>query len=99
MARFDVYRLKTNQALAMDIQANLLDRLETRIVVPLLPIAEFVTPVMRLNPRVVIDGTSYHLITHMMGSIPIKEIAGTVGNLSSQYDEIVAAMDLLFQGF
>ncbi|MDE1159989.1 MAG: CcdB family protein [Neorhizobium sp.] len=99
MARFDVYRLKTDQALAMDIQADLLDRLETRIVIPLLCIDDFAEPVMRLNPRVAIDGTVYHLITHMMGSIPVKEIAGTVGNLSAQYDEIVSAVDLLFQGF
>jgi toxin CcdB len=99
MARFDVYRLKTDRALAMDIQANLLDRLETRIVIPLLPPEAFAKPVMRLNPRVMIDGRPYYLITHMMGSIPMREIAGTVGNLSAQYDDIVAAMDLLFQGF
>lgn len=38
MARFDVFRARDDGTYLLDVQATLLDRLETRVVVPLLPI-------------------------------------------------------------
>ncbi|NTJ41067.1 hypothetical protein G6L28_00450 [Agrobacterium larrymoorei] len=35
----------------------------------------------------------------MLGTISIREIVETVGNLKARDDEIVAAIDFLFQGF
>ena len=35
----------------LDIQSDVLDRLGTRLVVPLMPLARYGTPIERLNPR------------------------------------------------
>lgn len=37
MARFDVYSFKGNAPLVVDVQADILDALNSRIVIPLLP--------------------------------------------------------------
>ena len=54
MARFDVYRIASG--LAVDVQSDLLYGLDTRMVVPLLPIGDAPLPAGRLNPVVDNDG-------------------------------------------
>jgi toxin CcdB len=34
-----------------------------------------------------------------MGAVPVKLLKQSVGSLADRYDEIVAAMELLLQGF
>lgn len=99
MARFDVYRLRTTGALVLDLQADLLDNLATRVVAPLLSPEEFPLAMARLNPRFEVEGRTVVLALHMIGTIPTKHIAEVVGNLSHRRDRIVAATDFLFQGF
>lgn len=57
MARFDVYRLvgQGEARFVLDVQANLLDELGTRIVVPLLSQKVAPKPAKRLNPVFVVD--------------------------------------------
>ncbi|MDB5553624.1 MAG: plasmid maintenance toxin/cell growth inhibitor CcdB protein [Rhizobium sp.] len=86
MARFHVYRSKLGSLLFLDLQADLLDILKTRIVVPLIPVDE-------------INGHSYVMATQRMAAITISEFGEPVADLSSQHDRIVAATDFLFQGF
>ena len=50
MAKFDVYRQKLGGCHVLDCQADLLSDLNTRLVVPLLPIGEAPKPAIRLNP-------------------------------------------------
>jgi toxin CcdB len=48
MARFDVHAMPGQRALyLLDVQANLLDRLETRVVVPLFPEKNSTAPYRR----------------------------------------------------
>lgn len=50
MARFHVYASAEGGALLMDVQANLLDHLNTCVVAPLLPVDKAPKPARVLNP-------------------------------------------------
>ncbi|PDT03978.1 hypothetical protein CO666_12615 [Rhizobium chutanense] len=99
MARFHVYRLKGGNLLAIDLQANLLDDLPSRVMIPLHPVHELSWSISRLNPRFPIEGETYVMATQRMASVPVAEIGGVVANLTTDSDRIVAAVDFLFQGF
>lgn len=55
MARYDVYPAPMDEGFLLDIQSNLLDGLNTRVVVPLLPVATAPKPAKTLNPRTLAD--------------------------------------------
>ncbi|OWV69300.1 pirin [Rhizobium sp. R339] len=99
MARFHVYRLKSGNALAIDLQANLLDDLPSRVMVPLYPVLEMSWSISRLNPRFAIDGEIHVMATQRMASIPTTELGIAVADLSDKSDIITGALDFLFQGF
>jgi len=99
MARFQVYRSKHDNFLLVDLQADFLDVLKTRIVVPLLPAMETDWNLGRLNPRFEIGGQLYVMATQRMAAIAVSEIGEAVVNLAQQHDRIIAATDFLFQGF
>lgn len=99
MARFQVYRLKSESVLAIDLQANMLSDLPTRIMVPLYPPSEMPWSISRLNPRFLIDGQAYVMATQRMAAIPVAEIGKSVADLTRDADAIMAATDFLFQGF
>ena len=75
MAQFDIYPGKGDGCdFLLDLQDNLLDELSTRVVAPLAAEATL-GPAMRiLNPRLVIDGTPYLLLTHLLAAIPKKSL-------------------------
>lgn len=99
MARFHVYRLRTDGVLAVDLQANILDDLPSRIMAPLYPVADMFWSISRLNPRFLIGGEFHAMATQRMAAVAVSEIGPEVANLSGKGDDIVAAMDFLFQGF
>lgn len=73
--------------------------LDSRVVIPLLPLAELPKPAIRLNPVVDIDGEQYVMLTQSMGAVSVKLLKQRVGSLADRDDEIGAAIDLLLQGF
>ncbi|EJZ22023.1 CcdB family protein [Rhizobium sp. Pop5] len=99
MARFHVYRLKSGDVLAIDLQAKLLDDLPTRIMVPLYPFQELSWSISRLNPHFPIEGEIYVMATQRMATIPTAEVGEAVADLSGKSDAVIGAMDFLFQGF
>ena len=99
MARFHVYRLRSGNVLAIDLQANLLDDLPSRVMVPLHPVQELSWSISRLNPRFSIEGEAYVMATQRMASIPTTELGSDIADLTADSDRIVAAVDFLFQGF
>ncbi|NKN37474.1 hypothetical protein HFC70_14050 [Agrobacterium sp. a22-2] len=99
MARFRVYRLKSEGLLAVDLQSDFLDDLPSRVMAPLYPVTDLPWVMARLTPRFMIDGQMFVMATQRMGSIPIAEIGPSIADLSSRSDEITAATDFLFQGF
>ena len=99
MARFDVYLGSGNAAYLLDVQANELGDLNTRVVVPLMPVGDAPKPAQVLNPVFRIDWTNCVMVTQYMAAVQSKTLKKTVCTVADRRDEITAALDLLFFGF
>jgi toxin CcdB len=99
MARYDFYRSAGSGGYLLDVQSDLLERLDTRVVVPLLPPNTAPVPGRRLNPTFRIDGKDHVMVTQFVSAVMASELLPVEGNLTRHHDEIVAALDMLFQGF
>lgn len=99
MARFDVFRHPEGAGYLLDVQADLLDSLNTRVVVPLLPVAVAPMPATTLNPVFGIGDEPVVMVTQYLAAVPVRLLKSPLGNLESARGEITAALDLLFQGF
>ena len=103
MAQFDVY-LNPNKdtrdfiPFLLDIQAELLDTLTTRVVVPLVVAEEMSLAAKHLNPQVKIKGVSVVMSTAELAGVPSRALGDKVTSLKNKRDEIIAALDLLFTG-
>ena len=99
MARFSIFPNPSGSGYLIDVQANALSHFNTRIMIPLLPMAEAPKPAKILNIEFEIEGETYSMVTQYMAAFPAKELKGEVFNAQNRHDEIVAAVDLLLQGF
>lgn len=99
MARYDLYRNAEGYGYLLDVQSDLLEGLGTRVVVPLMPPNIAPVPGRRLNPTFAIDGKDHVMVTQFISALTATELADAEGNLSKHHDDIVAALDMLFQGF
>jgi toxin CcdB len=99
MARYDLYRNDEGSGYLLDVQSDLLEGLSTRVVIPLMPPNIAPIPGRRLNPTFTIDGKDHVMVTQFMSALTASELPYAEGNLSSHHDDIVAALDMLFQGF
>ena len=99
MARFTVYRLRSDGQLAIDLQSNMLDSLPSRMMAPLYRRSDMSWSISRLNPSFEIGGEPHVMATQRMAAIPISEIGDEVVSLAAKADDIIAATDFLFQGF
>src|SRR5687768_11685958 len=100
MAKFDVYRLRTGNQLLLDVQADILSHLRTRLVIVLLPAEGYVEfKTSRLNPVLDIDNRKYVLVTQTLAAIHTDLLGEKVASLDTDYMVITAAIDFLLQGF
>ncbi|MFH7321481.1 CcdB family protein [Desulfurivibrio sp. D14AmB] len=99
MARFDVYQNPDGEGYLLDVQADLLRGLSTRVVVPLLPVSMAPQPAKILNPCFTITGESQIMATQFMAAVPVSILRAPITSLQAKRDEIVAAVDFLMQGF
>ncbi len=100
MARFDVYRYSDDVPYVMDVQADLLADLKTRVVIPLVSLAGAKDEALpRLKPVIRIKGKNYLLMTTDIGVLRISDFGERVANAEDQRQVIVDAVDFLFQGF
>ena len=99
MARFDVYANPGGAGYVLDVQADLLNALNTRIVVPLMPVSAAPHPAGRLNPRFQIGDAPHLMVTQFMAAIPRAVLGRPVTNLADQDAEIMAALDMVLVGF
>jgi toxin CcdB len=97
MAQFDLY-VGVGEGHVVDVQADLLERLDTRVVVPLL-LQEQAEIVRELTPVVEVGGASYVLLTQELAAVPRRELRKKVGSLAEYRDEIRRALDILLVGF
>jgi toxin CcdB len=105
MPRFDVYlnpgqHAKTTPYL-LDVQTDLLDGLDSRMVIPLRGLEHFpqVNLPQRLTPVVSIEGSDFLLETPKMGAVPRSLLKSPVTSLIHEQTRIIAALDFLFQGY
>lgn len=98
MARFHVYVNAEGGGYLLDVQANLLNHLNTCVVVPLLPLDTAPKPAKVFNPIFEIDGASYLMATQFLATVPRRLMGKEVGNLQDEASTIVNALDCLFQG-
>lgn len=99
MARFDVARKPEGTGYLVDLQADLLDHLNTRVVAPLLPLDRAPIPAATLNPVLDIAGERVVMTTQFMAAVPAQILKSPVARIDAHRTEITAALDLLFQGF
>lgn len=100
MARFDVHRgRRVGVPYLLDVQADLLDVLPTRLVIPLLPAREAGARIDRLHLPVEVEGQALVLAVNLLSNIRRDQLGPKVGSLADRRDEIVAAVDFLQQGF
>jgi toxin CcdB len=103
MAQFDVYLNANRDTCAaipylLDVQADLLDRLVTRVVVPLFAASEMPLVAKQLNPQFQINGVSVVMSTAELAGVPTRSLGEKVLSLKSNRTEIITALDLLFTG-
>lgn len=82
MARFDMHARRDGGAgYLLDVQADLLSGLNSRLVVPLLPRAEAPTPAARLNPVIDIADAPFIVVTQFAAAIHVRELANGLSAL------------------
>ena len=99
MARFTVYRNPDGKGYLLDLQADINSHFASRVVAPLLPIQDIADYAKTLNPVFEIDGERVVMATQGMAAVPVSILKHPVASLEPMRAEIVAAIDLLFQGF
>ncbi len=99
MARFDVFaRADGGPGYLLDSQADLLSHLNTRFVVPLLPMDAAPRPAARLNPAFEILGVPHVMVTQFAAAVLTRELGEKVASLSEQDTAITNALDMLISG-
>lgn len=105
MAQFTVYRNKNARSkavfpLLVDVQSDLLEDLQTRVVIPLSKAAALTRkPVSQLTPVIEFEDSSYVLVTPQLAGIARSELGIPTGSVAQSRDVILAAMDFLLLGF
>jgi toxin CcdB len=103
MAQFDVHlnpNSATNTAIPyyLNVQAELLDSLNTRVIVPLVREDETGKSVKGLHLKFKVKGETVVMSTAELAGLPVRALGEKVASLNSKRDEIIAALDLLLTG-
>jgi toxin CcdB len=105
MPQFTVYRNKSARSKALfpllvDVQSDLLEDLQTRVVIPLSKAASLTkNPVSHLTPVLKFEGETYLLMTPELAAVAQSDLGPATGSLAGQRDVILAALDFLLTGF
>lgn len=104
MAQFDVYEnpnenTRKNVPYLLDLQADLLNSLATRVVAPLVSATAMGKPIDHLNPQFQIKRKTVHMSTAELAGVPVRTLGEKVGSLKDQRHVIISALDFLFTGF
>jgi toxin CcdB len=103
MAQFDIY-VNPNRGpdepvrYLLDLQAEILDDLPTRVVAPLVAPESLGPPMRILNPTVFVHGEPHILLSHLLAAIPAKSLGRPIASAKAQRDEVVRSVDFLFTG-
>lgn len=96
MAWLDVHPMPgKGEGYMIDVQAELLAHLSTRVVVPLLPEEKLPLPISELNPVFEIRGKRHVMVTQAISAVGGRELKRAVTSLEAQHDSITRALGLL----
>jgi toxin CcdB len=104
MPQFAVYKNRNEATrerfpLLLDVQSDLLEPLNTRVVVPLSPEATARSRIMQaLTPRLPVAGKEYVMNTPQLAGISVRELGTIVDTVVGERSQIIGALDLLITG-
>ncbi len=104
MPQFAVYKNRNEATrgrfpLLLDVQSDLLQPLNTRVVVPLSPVATARVRAMEvLTPKLPVAGKEYVMVTSQLAGISMRELGTIVDTVSGERAKIIGALDLLITG-
>lgn len=100
--QFTVYNNKGNSRAypyLLDVQSNIIGDLNSRMVIPLFPLAAFRgQPAQRLNPVIIIEGNKYVVMTHEMAGVRIGQLGAEIADVQAHRQQIKDAIDFLIDG-
>lgn len=99
MPRFNVYPNPGGEGYLLDVQAEIHRHMNSRMVIPLLPLAIAPKPAQTLNPVFQLNGEAHSMVTQYMAAMPVRLLKGNTFSIQEHRAEIVAAIDFLLQGF
>lgn len=99
MAKYDVYPNPDGAGYLLDVQSDLLDALNTRVVVPLMTKSDAPKPAEYLNPIFKVDSEEVVMVTQFLAAVPARILKAPVATLDVAHDQITRAIDMLHQGF
>ena len=105
MPQFTVYRnenprTKSTFPFVVDVQSDLLEQLQTRVVIPLTRTAGLAKkPLGHLTPALTFDGETYVLMTPQLAGVARSDLGAPAGSLAAERAAILAAMDFLLTGY
>lgn len=99
MAQYALFGNPAGSGYLLDVQSDLLDDLNVRAVVPLLPQDDAPGAASRLNPMFEIEGTVHVMMPQYIAAVPATILKTSLGDLSPQAASVTAALDMLFHGF
>ncbi len=100
MAQFDVYahpdaRLLDRTPYLLDMQNTFIDRIATRVVIPLRSVEFAPLPMRDLNPVCTVNGQTVVLDTAALAAVPVRLLGEPLANLRAQSPQVVNALDIL----
>ena len=104
MAQYDVYPNPQHQSrpfvpYVIDVQSALIDRLATRLVMPLSRVgAQLPHLPTNLCPLVSVEGERLTLQAHLAAPVATSLLKNPVMNLQSQASDVAAALDAVISG-
>ncbi len=104
MPQFAVYKNRNEATrgrfpLLLDVQSDLLEPLDTRVVVPLSIAATASARSMQaLTPKISVAGKEYLMFTPQLAGISVRELGSLVDSVQSERGKIIGALDFLITG-
>jgi toxin CcdB len=104
MAQFDVYthpdaRMRERTPYLLDVQNSFLDKIATRVVIPLRSAEYAPLPMRDLNPVCTVEGQELVLDSAALAAVPVRWLGAPLLNLRAQAPEVVNALDILLGGY
>ncbi|MGB5865698.1 MAG: CcdB family protein [Sulfitobacter sp.] len=98
MPKFDVFPSPSGDGYLLNVQTDLLSDLNTKVVVPLLPISSAPKPATRLNPIFDFEDQPVVMVTQFMAAVPTSILKTSIGKLDEEFEKVTSAIDMLIQG-